>query len=54
MSTVNDLTHDHIGNGIDDLGNNGKNNQERAAPKAAQLQNVCVVNIQIGCQHRIE
>ena len=54
MGAVNDIAHHHIGDGINDFGNNGENDKERAAPKGSQLQNIRIVDIQIGSQHSIE
>ena len=51
---VDDLAHDHIGDGIDDLGHDGEDHQEGAAPKAAKLQDVRIVDVQICGQHRVQ
>ena len=54
MGTVNDLTHDHIGDGINELGDDGKNNQKCTAPEATQLQNIRIVDVQVSSKYRIQ
>ena len=54
MGAVNDVAHDHIGNGIDDFGNDGEYHQKCTAPKTGELQDIRIIDIQIGRQHRIQ
>ena len=54
MGAVDDIAHDYIGDGIDDLGDDGEDHQKCAAPNMGQLQNIRIVDIQIGGKHGVE
>ena len=45
MGAVNDVAHDYIGDGIDNLGGNGEDYQEGPAPDMGQLQYVRVIDV---------
>ena len=51
---VNDIPHDDVGDGIDDFGDDGKDDQERPAPDRGQLEHICVVHVQISRQHCVQ
>ena len=54
VGAVDDIAHDHVGDGIDDLGNDGEDHQKRPAPDMGQLQNIRVVDVEISSQHGVE
>ena len=51
---VNDITHHDIGDSINDLGHNRKYGEEYTSPDVRQIQNVGIVNVQIGSEHGVE
>ena len=50
---VDNVTHDHVGDGIDDLADNGEHYQERPTPHRGQLEYIGIVDVQISGQHRV-
>lgn len=54
VGTVNDIAHNHIGNSVDDFGNDGEDHQKPPAPNVCQLQDIRVIDIQVGCEHGVE
>lgn len=51
---VDDVAHDYVGHGVDDFGHDGEHHQKSAAPKPRELENVRVVNVQVGGQHGVQ
>ena len=54
MGAVDDDAHQYVCDRVDDFGNNREKEQEHASPNPIELQNVGVIDVEVGREDRVE
>ena len=54
LGAVDDITHNDICDCVYNFGDKREHDEKRTAPDGGQLQNIGVIDVQIGCKHGVE